>query len=90
MGIAGLGGLGVMGIKLAKALGCTVTALSRTSAKSRLTAADAAYNSRDFRSAIDGLWSHFVGEGGAGLDEAELENLFDQMSLTIGGPGEAL
>ena len=36
VGIAGLGGLGVMGIKLAKALGCTVTALSRTSAKSEL------------------------------------------------------
>ena len=29
VGIVGLGGLGVMGIKLAKALGCTVTAISR-------------------------------------------------------------
>jgi alcohol dehydrogenase (NADP+) len=27
--VFGLGGLGVMGIKLAKALGCTVTAISR-------------------------------------------------------------
>lgn len=33
VGIAGLGGLGVMGIKLAKALGCTVTVISRSDAK---------------------------------------------------------
>lgn len=31
--IVGLGGLGVMGIKLAKALGCTVTAISRSKKK---------------------------------------------------------
>mmetsp|Transcript_6425 Transcript_6425/g.16463 ORF Transcript_6425/g.16463 Transcript_6425/m.16463 type:complete len:420 (+) Transcript_6425:67-1326(+) len=31
--IAGLGGLGMMGIKLAKALGCEVTVISRSSAK---------------------------------------------------------
>ena len=33
VGIVGLGGLGTMGIKLAKAMGCTVTAISRSSAK---------------------------------------------------------
>jgi len=33
VGIVGLGGLGVMGIKLAKALGCTVTAISRNTNK---------------------------------------------------------
>lgn len=33
VGIVGLGGLGVMGIKIAKALGCTVTAISRSQAK---------------------------------------------------------
>ena len=36
VGVIGLGGLGVMGIKLAKALGCTVTAISRTAAKQEL------------------------------------------------------
>jgi len=35
VGIVGLGGLGVMGIKLAKALGCTVTAISRSSNKEK-------------------------------------------------------
>ena len=33
VGIVGLGGLGAMGIKLAKALGCSVTAISRSDAK---------------------------------------------------------
>ena len=33
LGIIGLGGLGVMGIKLGKALGCTVTVISRGEAK---------------------------------------------------------
>ena len=33
VGIVGLGGLGVMGVKIAKALGCTVTAISRSAAK---------------------------------------------------------
>jgi uncharacterized zinc-type alcohol dehydrogenase-like protein len=33
VGIVGLGGLGVMGIKLAKAMGCTVTAISRKASK---------------------------------------------------------
>jgi uncharacterized zinc-type alcohol dehydrogenase-like protein len=36
VGIAGLGGLGAMGIKLAKAMGCSVTAISRSSAKHAL------------------------------------------------------
>jgi uncharacterized zinc-type alcohol dehydrogenase-like protein len=36
VGIVGLGGLGVMGIKLAKALGCTVTAISRKPAKQHI------------------------------------------------------
>jgi len=36
VGVVGLGGLGVMGIKLAKALGCTVTAISRSPAKQAL------------------------------------------------------
>jgi D-arabinose 1-dehydrogenase-like Zn-dependent alcohol dehydrogenase len=35
VGIVGLGGLGVMGIKLAKALGCTVTAISRCASAAR-------------------------------------------------------
>jgi uncharacterized zinc-type alcohol dehydrogenase-like protein len=33
VGVIGIGGLGVMGIKLAKALGCTVTAVTRGEAK---------------------------------------------------------
>lgn len=33
VGIVGLGGLGMLGIKLAKALGCVVTAISRTEGK---------------------------------------------------------
>ena len=33
VGIVGLGGLGVMGVKLAKALGCVVTAVSRSPSK---------------------------------------------------------
>ena len=33
VGIAGLGGLGTMGVKLAKALGAEVTVLSRSTAK---------------------------------------------------------
>jgi len=36
VGIVGLGGLGVMGIKLAKALGCKVTAISRSKGKEQL------------------------------------------------------
>ncbi|CAJ1393369.1 unnamed protein product [Effrenium voratum] len=36
VGIVGLGGLGVMGIKLAKQLGCVVTAISRSEAKKEL------------------------------------------------------
>ena len=36
VGVIGLGGLGVMGIRLATALGCVVTAISRTSAKQGL------------------------------------------------------
>jgi len=36
VGIIGLGGLGVMGIKLAKAIGCKVTAISRTRGKEEL------------------------------------------------------
>mmetsp|Transcript_2911 Transcript_2911/g.3941 ORF Transcript_2911/g.3941 Transcript_2911/m.3941 type:complete len:402 (+) Transcript_2911:411-1616(+) len=36
VGIVGLGGLGIMGIKLAKALGCSVVAISRTLAKKDL------------------------------------------------------
>jgi len=36
VGIAGLGGLGVMGIKLAAAMGCEVTAMSRSQAKASL------------------------------------------------------
>jgi len=35
VGIVGLGGLGVMGIKLAKALGCSVTAISRSPGKEK-------------------------------------------------------
>lgn len=38
VGIVGLGGLGVMGIKLAKALGCTVTAISSSDRKKDLAA----------------------------------------------------
>ena len=33
VGIVGLGGLGVMGLKLAEALGCEVTAVSRSASK---------------------------------------------------------
>ncbi len=33
VGIVGIGGLGQMGIKLAKALGCSVTAITRSEAK---------------------------------------------------------
>tara|TARA_B110000046_G_scaffold5639_1_gene6010 strand:+ start:75 stop:3116 length:3042 start_codon:yes stop_codon:yes gene_type:complete len=50
VGILGLGGLGVMGIKLAKALGCTVTAISRGDAKRALAlgaGADHYINSKD-------------------------------------------
>jgi len=50
VGILGLGGLGVMGIKLAKALGCTVTAISRGDAKRALAlnaGADHFINSKD-------------------------------------------
>lgn len=36
VGIIGLGGLGVIGIRLAKALGCKVTAISRSKAKEQL------------------------------------------------------
>jgi D-arabinose 1-dehydrogenase-like Zn-dependent alcohol dehydrogenase len=36
VGIVGLGGLGQMGVRIAKALGCTVTALSRLEAKRAL------------------------------------------------------
>mmetsp|Transcript_90077 Transcript_90077/g.188344 ORF Transcript_90077/g.188344 Transcript_90077/m.188344 type:complete len:407 (-) Transcript_90077:202-1422(-) len=36
VGIVGLGGLGGMGIKLAKALGCKVTAITRTMAKEKM------------------------------------------------------
>jgi uncharacterized zinc-type alcohol dehydrogenase-like protein len=36
VGVVGLGGLGVMGIKLAKAMGCSVTAISRSGAKREL------------------------------------------------------
>jgi len=36
VGVVGLGGLGIIGIKLAKQLGCTVTAISRGSAKAAL------------------------------------------------------
>lgn len=36
VGIVGLGGLGVMGIKLAKAMGCEVTAISRSAAKEEM------------------------------------------------------
>mmetsp|Transcript_82760 Transcript_82760/g.229753 ORF Transcript_82760/g.229753 Transcript_82760/m.229753 type:complete len:449 (-) Transcript_82760:327-1673(-) len=39
VGIAGLGGLGVMGIKLAKAMGCKVTAISRSEAKKGIATA---------------------------------------------------
>jgi len=44
VGVIGLGGLGVMGIKLAKALGCVVTAISRTKAKEHLATAAGAVN----------------------------------------------
>ena len=44
VGIAGLGGLGMTGIKIAKALGCEVTALSRTTAKEPLSRAAGADN----------------------------------------------
>jgi D-arabinose 1-dehydrogenase-like Zn-dependent alcohol dehydrogenase len=50
VGILGLGGLGVMGIKLAKVLGCTVTAISRGDAKRALAmnaGADHYINSKD-------------------------------------------
>lgn len=36
VGVAGIGGLGVMGIKLAKALGCHVTAISRSERKRQI------------------------------------------------------
>lgn len=36
IGIVGLGGLGVMGVKLAKALGCEVTVISRSMSKAEL------------------------------------------------------
>ena len=39
VGIVGVGGLGQMGLRLAKVLGCEVTAISRTTAKRRLSAA---------------------------------------------------
>lgn len=42
VGVVGLGGLGVMGIKLATALGCEVTALSRSDGKRSLASASGA------------------------------------------------
>merc|ERR1711871_864252 len=36
VGVVGLGGLGIMGIKLARSLGCKVTAISRSKAKEEL------------------------------------------------------
>lgn len=44
VGIAGLGGLGVMGLKIAKALGCTVTVISRNMAKEALARSAGADN----------------------------------------------
>tara|TARA_B100000524_G_scaffold175923_1_gene90426 strand:- start:717 stop:1505 length:789 start_codon:yes stop_codon:yes gene_type:complete len=44
VGIVGLGGLGVMGIKLARALGCQVTALSRSERKRALARSAGALN----------------------------------------------
>ena len=37
VGVVGMGGLGIMGIKLAKQMGCRVTAISRSTAKKDLS-----------------------------------------------------
>jgi D-arabinose 1-dehydrogenase-like Zn-dependent alcohol dehydrogenase len=50
VGVVGMGGLGTMGVKIAKAMGCTVTAISRGPAKeafARSCGADAYLSSTD-------------------------------------------
>jgi len=51
--IVGLGGLGVMGVKIAAALGCDVAAVSRSGAKRALAAAAGATRFVDSSSALD-------------------------------------
>ena len=61
VGIVGLGGLGVMGLKLAKALGCEVTAISRLPAKEAFATvtcgADAFVASTNAQSMLDAAGS---------------------------------
>lgn len=80
VGIVGLGGLGLMGIKLAKALGCKVTAISRGTAKKPLaisTGADCyvASSSAAEMAAAAGSLDLLLDTIPSGHDEAPYERL---------------